>query len=363
MPFPSFFKETSNTYLAVFSVSFLFLSLALWVGPGFTYDSHDYFLAGTNLKDFLQGRIINGKLIARPPLFPILVRIFSLPGKWGLSIMQLVIFSMNCMLFYRIIFRVEWLDTFRLVLFILFCFSISMHLSHSFLWTEGLVILLILIQVYFLIADIFFLKKLAGLLFFGAAMVLTKNGGMLLVPGFAAAMILLDKNWKMVVLSVLYLGINFSMYSLWNAHVSRPTVLETVARDRFFTAEYIHVISGWLFPLAIPEIFRVLLLGIFIGGLIISGSFRCLWKDRIWVSFFIIFLSYVLFRSYYSHVSYHEGERYLSLGFPFFLLWVTGLLAKSKTRPVLFFIFYWIIYSVIRVIKNDIIWFLERSQM
>jgi hypothetical protein len=145
--------------------------------------------------------------------------------------------------------------------------------------------------------------------------------------------------------------------------MGNPSVTSVVSSKRSFTMEYISVISGWFVPLkVIPEV-RITL-AIFIGlvflGILAKRKIRILN-----IGFFFLFVTYLVGRSYYSNVDYHESERYLSLVYPFFVIgflvpileWVYSLDNILLKRMVGIFSISLIVYSTFRSIWNDIIWF------
>ncbi|MFY0627650.1 MAG: hypothetical protein JXR07_15240 [Reichenbachiella sp.] len=344
-------------------------------GLGFTYDSYDYWNAGNNFLSFLNKEMIGDKIIKRPPFFPFLLAIISPMGFWGAWIFMMLIFIASSFIIVKILETHFENELLKIAAFALFIFSIPVHLIHSFLWTEALISILVLGQLSILMrlqAMNFQGFSLVTLLSMIAAM--TKNGYMLAVPGIALAILFANRNLKGLRLSVFHAVILFGTHHLVTSVFSGMDTASRALKLRFLDYNYLDVLSGWFFPIMIPFEWRLFGTSIILLGLIFLLIKNQLFKNlKIGIAW-SFFLSYFFLRSYYSHLDYHESERYLSVVFPVFIIAVFLVVDKSvitlnlhKFRlfkyGLLFFGASWILYSFIRVVNNEILWFSVRSNL
>lgn len=338
-----------NSYFLIYLAGLGLLILANSKGIGFTYDSYDYQGASQQIFYFLSGK----SNIIRPPIFPIVLSIFSVFGIAGYFILSLFCFSISSWIFHALIASTITNYYVKTYIFSLFIFSISLHLTHSFLWTEPLMILWILLFIWILISKF----NYGILLLLAILMVLTKNGSMLLIPFLAAGIWWMNRSWKGFFYSFVMILTCAIVYELWNQHIGRPEMIETVARVRFFSFTYLEVLLGWFVPISFPLWAQIMAFsGFTIGFALVATGF-----DNQTQFFALVFCGYLVLRMYYAHVDYHESERYMSIAYPVLLL-VIGKLTDQRKLDFTTLSLYsvWLLYSIIRVVKNDIIWFIER---
>ncbi|MEO9870012.1 hypothetical protein [Ekhidna sp.] len=367
MQFLDFFKKHKTIPLILICISFLFLFLANINGVGFTYDSYDYFNAAKNLREFFFREEILGKIINRPPFYPVLIAPFTIFGEYGLTLLCLLIYSINSYLIFRLT-RMLFADNEDMwISRVLILFSVTMHLVHAFLWTEGLIILLVLAQLNILFKMRRGSKEMIFLTLFGLISILTKNGMMLMVPVFASAGVVVSRVKSKWLWSLLYIIVCYGAFEVYRYYFGQSSIGEIAVRTNFFGWNYLNVISIWLMPMKVNTGLRLILTGAFILIACTTYIFRFKKYDTPIHGIVIIFSGYTLLRSYYSHIDFHESERYLSIVYPIFILMIIGLfnhLKKDfgKTGYYFYyvFIFYLLVYTILRAINNDIFWIAQR---
>ncbi|WP_420581785.1 hypothetical protein [Reichenbachiella sp.] len=219
-------------------------------------------------------------------------------------------------------------------------------------------------------------QKYLLLLLVGCFGVLTKNGFMLVAPGVALVLLNKERN-KKGLLKALGYGLALYLVHFWlTRYFSNSDVHQVLGGSSFRSlgAHYLNVITAWFLPLKLDFHIRlVAVLGIWAVGFLFGQPIK--WnRDRQLINLLILFFCYVILRSYYSRIDYHESERYLSILFPAFLLFVAlfcdrilrNLKAVNLIRLrnlVYASLLFWFIYSAIRTIYNDVLWHQVRQSI
>ncbi|MCV9388235.1 hypothetical protein [Reichenbachiella ulvae] len=360
---------------ALFVLNLGLLLYANWYGLGLDLESEDYWAAATHLGDYFQKTPIEGKVINRPPVFPILLAPLSSMGVFGAKALILLLFTLISCLYYLLIKRYIFQPALQLFAFALFSFSIPIHLVHAFVWTESLVMFWVLIQ-FFLILEgkrkpwMYFL----WLLLVGIVAVETKNGYMLMVPGIALAWLYKQRSWVGLIQSGLYGLCMYLSHRFVSSQFVGMDTHEVLAKTTTLNlqANYIDVLTGWFVPLHIPFALRITLFVVVGLGLLYLFVRHRVYQNQDWVIAMGVFWSFFLLHSYFSHPDYHESERYLSTVYPIFLwslirfldigMKTDAFIRELKWRNLSFvLLFAWLLYSFVRVLSNDILWHQSRS--
>ena len=208
----------------------LSLLLVLWVnigGVGFTYDSFDYYDAAKDLDQFFGGEAINGRIIRRPPFYPLIVSSFLWMNKSGLILLNMILYGINLFLSFKISNRICEDSHLKWVAVLCISFSATLHLIHVFAWTEPLVLCTVLLQLV-LLFDNKTEKNYSLVILLGVISVLTKNGAMLLIPGIALVIFVMGKGSKKWIVPILYLALCWASYDIWNDLIDSPSVSDIV---------------------------------------------------------------------------------------------------------------------------------------
>lgn len=363
----NFNKKNNSLWIILSLISFILLLFTNVGGVGFTYDSFDYAEAASNLDLFLKGNFINERVIKRPPVYPIIVSLFFWIGDDGLTLLNMILYVANFYLVIKIVDFVIEDEQSKFLAIVCVMFSVTIHLVHAFAWTEGLVVCLMLLQIKLAFDDRLVDFKYLLIITLGVLSVLTKKGAMLLVPGMVLMIYLSGVGVRRWAYPLLYCILCWGAYQLWDGLINLREPVDIVTAKRFLSLEYLNVLSVWLMPLNVPSLIRNTVAIIILLLLTIFYIKNLVKKNSHLNSLLLIFVSYTLLRSYYSNVYFHEAERYLSLVYPLFIIILFSLLSslrissnKILSRLCWIFGLYILCYTIIRAIKNDYQWIIDR---
>lgn len=339
-----------------------------------TPDSYHYLSAS---KSFWNGGDLldtNGKsFLFWPPLFPIVISIFSSPQEQLVWMNMLMIFLISIPVF-KITTRVIQSTPLVILCFISVLFGVHLLLIASFFWTELVFLCFVLFFINNLLKSRENQKLFYTAIIFGFLMCLQRNAGLFIAMGASIWLFIQNRNLKYKLYSPLLFFILVSSGSIvWNLYVwfYLPHPHFNFSEDLFQNAidnyrSLCYAIVNVFLPikhLPIP----IFLLGsaafiyFFRKKIFKSSSFQLLFS----VSFvYLFFLSLILviniagFRIYIG-----DGERFISVVIPFLSIMffkVFDDLANPKTkltkRIVIFLLVLWLVYPVSRTVKNAAQW-------
>lgn len=324
---------------------------------GLTYDSHDILAASKDLHTYLHGRNQDGhSYLVRAPLHPIFLSFFGnkVVAMWWVNLSSILA---SLVLVYKIA-RINNLsaNACRLAVLITGIFT-PWLINFMYLWTEPVFIVFVLLLCYALlekwsvtsvivICVILFLTRKAGLFFFAAA----------------AATYLLEGK-RMNAASTVAFGV--FVFILWEwlefTYGSTGYIFAWIPKLQTYSrVYYVEAVTSWFLPLQITLIFRVVAVALLVLSVLVFFStqlFGAL-RQRQNVVLLTLASTYVLILVSFRGISeYEDGERYLTVVFPFLLIFSINLLSRiweTSEKPLQFFICLviglWLTYISLRLV-------------
>ena len=353
-----------------------------WFGLNMTNDSFDYLQSASFLSQGKWHALAgSGQFTSWPPLFGVLIFLWSM--KLGINpvFMQFIIMICNFFLLLEIGKRVLPGPVARIIWFAASFTSVGFIMIHVFLWSEPL-FLAIQLSLIIVVDNFISTKKLNWLLLsilFSVLLCLQRNAGIFIIAAIALTVFLSMPGRRGLISAILLFLAGIFTFSGWNLIVSIPGTGPFVfLKHEYFSGfllniwNYIDVVSAWFLPRKsgiFIRLFFVFLLSIWIL-LSRRKEISILHKDYSLTRLIcIIIVFYIIGMSSIGRIDPWETERYLSIIYPFILLVIivlalknTDLTHKSFTRLIIIaFLGMWILYIEVRSTINVVNWH-ERSK-
>lgn len=361
-------------YIFIF-IAVVLQSYAVSCGLSFTYDSHDYVYASNTFKISFEFYNANGSIyVERAPLFPLLLSISSSKYIWAIiNVLNLAL----CLYFAYKLGQKLFKNAVILILFMLSqAFSVTQLMIHSFLWSEPLFLLLLLI---FLNEFYNYLQEqkkstFIKLILLAFIFAIHRTPGIFFIAGAGLSLcILLPKqklfSFKKASVFTILASIGWGLWLFRNLSFKGTEyhpATEVIFQNFFINIyHYSNVVTAWFLPLNLNFWIRIvfLFLSILTFTIFFKKNIFKLFQQKFIISLTLIFGTYTFALLSLENVGYHESERYYSLVyFPilliFFLFWdsIFKQITVLKQKIIVIALSLWLLYPIYRSIKNAQLW-------
>jgi hypothetical protein len=383
----------SSVRFVFFTIIFLGTGLvfyAVFYGVGLTNDSRNYLFAAQTFKE--QGELLmlgNRPFTEWVPLFPVVLSLFSKSALVLSSYIQPLIFGLTLWIWTKIISKLITNKTLQVICLTSIAFATPLILIHSFLWSEGLFLLLLSLQILVLYQYLKIQKIsiLVWLIIIGFFYCLQRNTGVFFTLGIALVILLFSKRKISVsiCLSIVYGLISSLGFLAWNVRSY------FVAQENFESGGnlfirgfwenallYFETLTTWFLPSQIPFWLRfvILLLTFFVLILKLNDrrdtthpianmkTMNFSIKEYYFLSILLISGIYLMIMLLLRPSMVVDSERFLALIYPcvFVLLFslIDFLFQRNKQngfkKIVVVCLIIWLIYPFSRSLKNTHNW-------
>jgi hypothetical protein len=371
-------------YLLLTTIIYLY---AVVCGLGLTPDSHAYMAAAKSFAISHQFNSTNGEpYTAWTPLYPFLLSFYTdnivifaiiLQGIGLLTVVAIIYYSTEKLIENH--FLCIWVCLQAV-------FSPYLFLVSSFLWSEIVftAILWILLSVFFQGNKNNKFHYFLWLIVLSNLLCLQRNTGIFIVLSLGLCMLLQnlqDLTWQNLKILVsktiickIFGAIFYVIFSLlgviiWHIRCEMLTPTKVNFTENIFDFPITHVLyfslhrlSTWFFPPQIPYFLRIILLFVIIFYLL-KELLKIYQVNKF--NYFLAYLPIIIFSYIFAFIILlrnfdADGDRYLAPIHAVFVLWLgiffDSKLKNGKNRLILFFLFMWLAYPIIRTVKNVQFW-------
>ena len=343
----------NKSILAIYSLAGLLLAYSIFPEIGITHDSRFYLEAGENLmsRGFQQTTFKYW-----PPLYPI--TIFLLSNKlWVISFFNISCWLISTYVILKEVRRILAEDSLQNHFMVAgVVFSTPIFMVHNFVWSEPPFLACVFAFILSLrsdhqriwIAQILLAVAIVGFRHIGVTVITGSYLAVLIHRGFSAK----DLSWVLV---------SASFFLLWQWHVSdlighTERVYYFRSLDLLHNYQLISIgLARWFLPfdlaafsLSIPVIWVAL---ITITIRVYKSIFFTSWGIISLLTFFLILVS--------PNLLFDDVERYLSISHPLIVICIFSIMNKVRSIPFYlsnFLLLLFTFYSVLRTVKNAILW-------
>ena len=358
--------------IALITVLFscLLVAYSTWCGPGFTFDSHDYFAASRSWRVLKELINENGSLyVFHAPLFPIFLSFIGSDFNKVYFLLNIAVCCISGTILYFSTRKLFEHHLLHVIYFASIILSVGFQMIHHFLWTESIFLLLFIVHNFFLIRFLNDRKRQDYMLLvlFAFLMGLFKNTGFFILMG-SALVLLLQTRKKAFRTAAMYGVFGAVGFVAWNVVVvlfrdgnsiyTNSNFLKGVSANVY---NYADVISLWFIPSVVPTGFRIAALVLLILLLFFITRKAALSKELF--SYIVQVAVYLTVMIVVIKVDYDEIERLLAIIAPWFMLgvfmtvdlnWVS--FSTRSRQALLMVLVLFLSYTLIRSYKNVGMW-------
>lgn len=379
-----FFTKKNLIALLILFLAVVLYTYANYCGLGLTYDSKDYLYAAETFAKNLELRNAdNGLYVERSPIFPVFLSFLGQNRLFlSLYVNGLFLFF-SLWLLYQVSSKLFQSNSILYLFLLSQSFSIAHLLTHSFLWSEPLFLILLTLSLIYLYQyfENYNSKYLVYMFFLSFVFALERNTGIFFIAGMALSIFLLSSKKVFLHHSIVYFILSSSGWIIWTVrsiltkgsdfHPAKEAMFQNFFINIY---HYSNVLSAWLLPLSLPYIFRLIIL-----ILLITFSAYFFWENskKIQKSQLLFIKSLVVIYGVYTlallsleNVGYHESERYFAIVYPAFFILIFIALeilylkirTKSYKKILILIMTLWLVYPLWRTGKNVKFWHDHRCQ-
>lgn len=365
---PLFIKKYID-YILTLVISGILFWMVNFFGLGYTFDSRMYIEIAQEINSlgFFSVKGFNIK----PPVLPTVISL--------IGVSNMVWFNFLCFLVIQY-FSVYWSHKInfaflRYTFLIVIVFATPHLLINSFLWTEPVFLSALLIT--FFLLDKFYVthqsRYIISAIVLLVALPFIRFAGVFLVVPIFGFLLLISKNKKVVLISILILLLISIAWVItfkegfagrWERFIN-PLISGRISHIEYNLSSYSKALSSWFFPYLIDGMFTRFISLIIVFSVIYKSS-KMYFKKQGSIIYLIplLFLIYSFLMISVFRVEYYSAERYLAI---FYLLIVLNLFLQIDhfikfvqsiiiKRIIYFSIILLAGYSVLRTIKNVYFW-------
>jgi hypothetical protein len=257
----SYKNRLINDLLLLLSGAIVYLCSVYKFGLGVTDDSVNYLSAASTLPDHIL-KADGTPFVEWPPLYPLILSLYKLTGISVVKftgILHGIVYVLNLIISSRLLQSVLKSRYIYVIALLYLLFSVPLLQSHIFIWSEGIFIFLLLLNlsvlVKYLETDRFI--YFICLILLSMLMCLQRKTGLFFTVNFGIALMIFIKNKTFIKKSIyagLYIFLSLSPFLLWTLRryeaSGRVFELAYLQPDKIFSdmKDLTDVISSWVLP-------------------------------------------------------------------------------------------------------------------
>ncbi len=371
MAYKYIFFQLLSTGLLIYSI---------WCGLGLTYDSRAYIeISNDIIKHGWEGLENSPFLKAKPPLFPLVISLFSPEGMIWVNVFC---FTLYLGLLARVVLMESGGKNDGILLFLFICMATPLYEFHGFLWTEPIANPIVL-ALFLGVKNYLDHQKSTGLLpilLLSNALILIRHAGLFIVLGIFVALFFISSDGERRKRVILSAPFAFLTSLIWHIFKPESFVLRfgeisqsdwSVKIDKYYNNMIVltDALTSYFLPIMIPYHLRISLLIICVIAVVVL-YYRKIPHEKYHLAWTLVIVIYILCMHIVVPIIPGDGERYLSPIYPmlFILLYaavktfVSSLRRNWQKRIALLLVAIALGYPVIRTIKNVRFWHTVRCQ-